>query len=279
VDDNLTADREYAARLFEALKPLKKHWASQSTLAIADDPEFVRLAAASGCIGLFVGLETFSEKNLTSVGKSCHRVSDYRKSIRCFHENGIAIEAGIVFGFDGDGPDVFESTLKVLDKLGIDAVQVSILTPLPGTPAYEKMRHRLFTRDWSKYDFHHPVFTPSNMTSNQLQAGHDWVTQQFYRPRRIIRRMWRHLRRPRAMETLKYILALNLAYYGRIRSWRIRGLKPGRYQFQADMDCRRNESKGIPNGPRGGRPLRNPKQVERMRFIFWALIASSMLRH
>jgi radical SAM superfamily enzyme YgiQ (UPF0313 family) len=239
VDDNLTADREYAARLFEALTPLKKHWASQSTLAIADDPEFVRLAAASGCIGLFVGLETFSEKNLTSVGKSCHRVSDYRRSIQCFHENGIAIEAGIVFGFDGDRPDVFESTLKVLDQLGVDAIQVSILTPLPGTPAYEKMRQRIIVRDWSKYDFHHPVFTPSNMTLDQLQAGHDWVTSRFYRPGRILRRMLRHLKRPRTWETLKYILALNLAYHGRIRSWRIRGWNPGRHRFQAGMGLKK----------------------------------------
>ena len=120
VDDNLTADREYAAKLFKALVPLKKHWASQSTLDLADDPDFVKLAAASGCIGLFVGLETFSQKNLMSVGKSCHSVSAYRKSIRCFHENGIDVEAGIVFGFDDDGPDVFESTLKVLYELEVD---------------------------------------------------------------------------------------------------------------------------------------------------------------
>lgn len=239
VDDNLTADRAYAAELFKALMPLKKHWASQSTLAIADDPEFVRLAAASGCVGLFVGLETFSEKNLTSVGKSCHRVSDYREAIQCFHENGIAIEAGIVFGFDGDGPDVFESTLKVLDKLEVDAIQVSILTPLPGTPAYGKMRQRIFDQDWSQYDFHHPVFTPSNMTPAQLQAGHDWATRQFYRPWRILRRMWRHAIRPRGLETLKYILALNLAYYGRIRSWRIRGWNPARHEARVSLDWKR----------------------------------------
>ena len=226
VDDNLTADREYAARLFTALMPLKKHWATQSTLSIADDPDFVRLAAESGCIGLFVGLETFSEKNLNSVNKSCHHVQDYRKAIRCFHKNGIAVEAGIVFGFDGDRPDVFESTMKVLDRLEIDAVQVSILTPLPGTPAHTKIRQRIITYDWSQYDFHHPVFTPSNMTPLQLKAGHDWVTCQFYRPGRILRRLRRHLARPRGMKTFKYILALNLAYYGRIRSWRIRGWNP-----------------------------------------------------
>lgn len=42
---------------------------TQSTLSIAEDPEFVRLAAEAGCIGLFVGLETFSGKNLDAVYK------------------------------------------------------------------------------------------------------------------------------------------------------------------------------------------------------------------
>jgi radical SAM superfamily enzyme YgiQ (UPF0313 family) len=226
VDDNLTADREYAESLFKALIPLKKKWVSQSTLAIADDPDFVRLAAESGCVGLFVGLETFSEKNLASVGKSCHRVNQYRKAIRRFHSAGIAVEAGIVFGFEGDTPDVFAHTLGILDRLEVDAVQVSILTPLPGTPAFQKMKGRIHDHDWSNYDFHHAVFKPKRMSSEELQTGHDWVTRQFYRPWRIIRRLWRHLKRPGGLFTLKYVAGINMAYYGRISKWRIRGWNP-----------------------------------------------------
>ncbi len=67
VDDNLTADRDYAKRLFAALKPLRKRWVTQSTLAIADDPDLVRMMAEAGCIGIFAGLETFSGDNLGSV--------------------------------------------------------------------------------------------------------------------------------------------------------------------------------------------------------------------
>lgn len=44
-------------------------WLTPATLSIAEDPEFVRPAAEAGCIGLFVGLETFSGKNLDAVYK------------------------------------------------------------------------------------------------------------------------------------------------------------------------------------------------------------------
>ena len=226
VDDNLTADRDYAKRLFSALKPLRKRWVTQSTLAIADDPEMVRLMADAGCIGIFVGLETFSEKNLESVNKTCHRVEQYREAIRLLHRHGIGVQAGIVFGFDGDDPTVFRRTLKVLDDLGIDMIQVSIFTPLPGTPRARLIADRVLDRNWANYDFHHAVFEPGNMRPSDLRAGHDWVTRQFYRPWRIVRRLLRHLVRPRALAALPYMAVVNAGYYGRVVRWGIRGNDP-----------------------------------------------------
>jgi radical SAM superfamily enzyme YgiQ (UPF0313 family) len=226
VDDNLTADRDYAKQLFAALKPLRKRWVTQSTLAIADDPDLVRRMAEAGCMGIFAGLETFSGDNLGSVNKTCHRVEQYREAIRLLHRHGMTVEAGIVFGFDGDSPDVFRRTLATLDDLEVDVIQVSIFTPLPGTPRAQLLADRILDHDWANYDFHHAVFQPANMSPRELQAGHDWVTSQFYRPARIVRRVCRHLRRPGAWASWLYLVALNVAYFGRTVRWRIRGWDP-----------------------------------------------------
>lgn len=226
VDDNLTADPEYAKSLFQALAPLKKKWVAQSTLAIARDRRFVKEAADAGCIGIFAGLETFSPDNLTAVNKDCHRVAEYQRAVKVLHDHGICVEAGIVLGFDGDDTATFEHTLKMLDRIKVDVIQVSIFTPLPGTPRFERMRTRIFDTDWSHFDFHHVVFTPHRLLPEQLQAGHDWLTRQFYRPWRIARRLWRHLFRPGGLATLKYLAAINLAYFGRIWSWKIKGHNP-----------------------------------------------------
>lgn len=226
VDDHLTADRDYARALFEALVPLRKQWVTQSTLAMAEDEALVALAAQAGCVGLFVGLETFAAENLASVGKDCHRVEQYRAAIGRLHAHGIGIEAGIVFGFARDRVEVFQRTLEILDELEMDAVQISIFTPLPGTPAFAAMGAKLLDRNWAHYDFHHAVFQPEGMSPESLQAGHDWVTREFYRPWRIARRVWRAWRRTKGWRQVKYVAGLNLAYLGRVVRWHIRGWDP-----------------------------------------------------
>lgn len=232
VDDNLTADRDYARRLFGELAPLKKWWITQSTLAIADDPEFVKKMAKAGCIGLFVGLETFSEANLEKVDKSFNQVSKYREAVKLLHQNGITIEAGLVFGFDGDKLDVFQNTLRLLDEIEIDLIQVSVFTPLPGTPKYKSMGSRIVDRNWEHYDFHHVVYEPQGMTAEALQAGHDWITWNFYHPLRMIKRMIKSLFRPRGLAALPFLAGIDLAYYGRTRTWGIKGWNPAESDIQ-----------------------------------------------
>jgi radical SAM superfamily enzyme YgiQ (UPF0313 family) len=237
-DDNLVADRDYARRLFEALAPLKKRWITQATLSMAEDRCLLKVAADAGCLGVFVGLETFSATNLEAVSKSCNRVTRYREWTRRFHEHGIGVEAGLVFGFPGDRPSVFARTLRLLEELEVDVILVSIFTPLPGTPRFAALNERLLDRNWAHYDFHHVVFEPSAMSVESLQAGHDWITREFYRPWRIVRRVWRHLWRPRAWACLPYLLALNLAFYGRTVRWHIRGWDPAREWRRSERPAR-----------------------------------------
>jgi radical SAM superfamily enzyme YgiQ (UPF0313 family) len=226
VDDNLTADSEYASQLFRELIPLRKRWVTQTTLSFADDKELVHLAAKAGCVGVFIGIETFSEKNLEAVNKGFNRVEKYKQAIGVLHSDGIGVEAGIVFGFEHDDPYVFERTLNMMDELRIDAAQISIFTPLPGTSRYNAIKSRIIDTDWSHYDFHHAVFQPDNMTARELKDGHDWVTNRFYSLGRIIQRAWRFMWRPNGLNSLLFFLSVNLAYYGRIRRWRIKGINP-----------------------------------------------------
>ena len=57
VDLNLIADKQYAARLFEALIPLKIQWYGLSTTLLCDELPLLDLVARSGCRGLLMGLE------------------------------------------------------------------------------------------------------------------------------------------------------------------------------------------------------------------------------
>jgi len=191
-DDNLFADTSYAKELLRALAPLKRRWAAQATLSDCADAELLSLARAAGCVYLFIGLESFSEQSLGDAGKGVNRVADYQPLISNIHRHGIMVQAGIVFGFDSDTAGVFDATLSACEKLGIDGVTASILTPFPKTPIYEQLKAegRLLADDWSRYNSKTTVaFLPKNMSAEELWRGYNRFRKRFYTLGSFVRRI------------------------------------------------------------------------------------------
>jgi len=227
VDDNIIANREYARDLFRALAPLGKRWVAQCSIEVADDPGLLWWLREAGCCGLFIGIETVSEENLAQMDKEFNNCRRYEERLRKIHEHGIGVVAGMMVGLDKDDPGVFERCLRFLELTGADAVQLNILTPLPGTPLFAEMKRagRIADGDWSHYDFRHVVFEPAGMTAEQLQAGADWLYAQFYRPDRILRRFLHGALTGGWLETW-LALKLNLTYWYDNRREGIRGRNP-----------------------------------------------------
>ncbi|UCD72115.1 MAG: B12-binding domain-containing radical SAM protein, partial [Syntrophobacterales bacterium] len=159
-DDNLIGNPQWAKKLFQEMIPLKKRWFAQSTFAITNDKELVRLASKSGCKGLFLGLESFNPLSLKNCDKKHNIVESYKKGIKLLHDYGISVYAGIMFGFDDDRQDIFKITLEKANELGIDMVSPNIVVPYPNTPFFQKLsqENRIIHTDWSKYNGFHAVF-------------------------------------------------------------------------------------------------------------------------
>jgi radical SAM superfamily enzyme YgiQ (UPF0313 family) len=213
VDDNIIADREYARGLFRALAPLGKRWVTQCSIEIADDAGLLELAHMAGCRGLFIGLESLDPRNLDGVDKGFGRCQTYAERIARVRRQGIGIVASVIVGLDHDDVTVFERTLRFLECAHVDAVQVNILTPLPGTPLYAQFdrEERIVDRDWGRYDFRHAVIRPAKMSAEELSAGADWLRREFYRPARIFRRATNGLLRLGPLPAW-LALRLNLTY-------------------------------------------------------------------
>ncbi|MFA4828918.1 MAG: radical SAM protein [Thermodesulfovibrionales bacterium] len=190
-DDNIVGTPSYAKELFRRLIPYKKKWLGQGSITITRDRELLSLASMSGCIGLFVGIESVSQDSLETVNKGFNKVSSLKDEIKKFHDAGIAVLAGMIFGFDADDGSVFERTLEVAIKAAIDGISFSILTPYPGTKLFKKLQSegRILHRDWSKYNSEHVVFMPKKMSPDELQRGHNRANRQFYSIPSIVRRL------------------------------------------------------------------------------------------
>jgi radical SAM superfamily enzyme YgiQ (UPF0313 family) len=208
-DDNIAGDMTYAKNLFRAIAPYRKWWSSQASLQAGRDDEFLEAAAQSGCKQLFLGLESISQQSMVGVNKKFNRVDEYFRMIERIHSHGIAVQAGIVFGFDDDTPEIFRTTLDFLEEAGVQNATFNILTPFPGTPLFQRMEAegRLFTRDWRKYNSRDDVvYQPRQMSVTDLLAGFRYANERFYSFPSIAKRL---LRSP---VQLWWTLPLNLAY-------------------------------------------------------------------
>jgi radical SAM superfamily enzyme YgiQ (UPF0313 family) len=220
MDDNITANRDYAKELFARMIPLGKRWFSQCCIGIAYDDELLRLAAQSGCRGLFLGLESLSDESLRDWRKHQNKARDYEWAIQRLHAAGISVCPGIVFGHDSDTPEIFSLTLDFLLRSNVEVLQATILTPFPGTPLHHEMlqQGRITDHDWSHYDFSHVVFQPNGMSAEELLQGHNRVLRNFYERSAIAKRVFRSLRYLAPSTALRTCLLLNLAYRSRLHT-------------------------------------------------------------
>ncbi|HEB37220.1 MAG TPA: B12-binding domain-containing radical SAM protein [Thermoplasmatales archaeon] len=197
-DASLTIDVDYSKSLFRAMKGLGKKWIANGNInVLGRDEEFLRLAKEAGCIQWFIGLESLSKETLKRIHKTTNVnvIEKYGEYIEKIHKYGMAVFAGLIFGFDEDTPDVFETTYKALEEWRVDAAEFNILTPYPGTKIYDDFEKegRILTKDWSKYTQAHVVFKPKNMSPDDLMEGYTWITKKFYSFHNSLKRCLYHL--------------------------------------------------------------------------------------
>ena len=208
-DDNIAGDLEYAKKLFHAISPYRKWWSCQASIHAGRDDEFLEAAARSGCKQLFLGLESISQQSMMDVKKGFNRVEEYVRIIERIHSFGISVQAGIVFGFDHDTPEIFKDTLDFLENTGCQNATFNILTPFPGTPLFKKLEAegRILTHDWRKYNSRDDVvFQPLNMSASELATGFRYANEGFYSLSSMAKRL------SRSPVQLWWTLPLNLAY-------------------------------------------------------------------
>ena len=208
-DDNIAGDMEYAKELVRAIAPYRKWWTCQASIHSGRDDEFLELAARSGCKQLFLGLESISQQSMAEVNKGFNRTEEYLRIVERIHAHGIAVQAGIVFGFDHDTPEIFKRSVDFLEEAGIQNATFNILTPFPGTPLFRKMEAegRILTRDWRKYNSRDDVvYQPKLMSAAELLAGFRYANERFYSLGSTAKRL------SRSPVQLWWTLPLNLAY-------------------------------------------------------------------
>jgi radical SAM superfamily enzyme YgiQ (UPF0313 family) len=231
VDDNLVGTRAdhlaYSKNLFRAMirERLTRPWICQATINFADDEELLDLAARSGCKGVFIGFESPTVEGLMAVGKkfNLQKGRDFRTSVRRIQRHGMCVVGSFIIGIDTDQPGIGEMIAGAAADYGIDAANVLVLTPLPGTKLYTQMeregriRSTDYPQDWRYYTLTYPVASYAHLTWAELDEELQRFNDRYYSYPQIARRMLQLAWNTRTPKTLLIALVGNLSYRSNLR--------------------------------------------------------------
>ncbi|MDY7010575.1 MAG: radical SAM protein [Planctomycetota bacterium] len=182
-DDNLTADRTWTKDLLRRMEPMHIRWNAQVRADMhwygsrsRRDDELLSAMRRSGGNVLYIGYETIDEatakqwrKGYSGYNSLSHRLHE---DTRTLHKCGFWIHGMFILGPE-HGKTNINQIVKFASRAGIESIQLSILTPLPGTPLFEQMRDKLiftdFPADWNYYDGTHCVYPHNVMGIEGLQ--------------------------------------------------------------------------------------------------------------
>ena len=231
VDDNFIGDPDYTRELLRQIKKMDLKWNAAVTTRILDHLDLLDLMVETGCQSLFIGFESLNNTALANVHKVNHPECFGRLADE-LHQRGIMVNASMVFGLDGDGPDVFKDTLDWLVAHRIETMTAHILTPYPGTRLYAKMaaEGRIEDYDLAHYNTSRVVFQPTDIEKEALYWGYLQIYREFY----SLTNIWR--RRPQNSRQKTPYFLFNIFYrkYGRTVAALCRIIPLGRIGFLAE---------------------------------------------
>ncbi len=196
VDDNLTLHKDYARELFKALKPLKVSWMCQSSVDVADDPEFLREMADAGCKYLLIGFESLNPKSLAETHKHQNNKEKYLEIIERIHSVGIHVYASFIIGFDNDTKEDFEIFKSFIDEASLPVFMLSLLGSTKGTELHARLESegRIFQNFSKNFNVGaYPVFKYVNFTNKEIFELYNDTIKELYKFKNIRKRTIRLL--------------------------------------------------------------------------------------
>jgi radical SAM superfamily enzyme YgiQ (UPF0313 family) len=188
-DDNTFADKAHGKRLMKALEPENVRWFTETDVSVADDDELLGLMRRAGCQQVLIGFESPRADKLDGVEQKSNwksrRADRYLSVIETIQKHGITVNGCFIVGLDGDGPECFDEIFEFVKSSGLYDVQVTMLTPFPGTPLWQRFKEegRLLdesaTERATLFDIN---FQPVGMSVEELRAGFFDLVARLYHP-------------------------------------------------------------------------------------------------
>ena len=231
VDDNLIGyNKASTDRVIEICKGIiskgiKKDWFCACSMNVAKSDEVLHYMAEAGCRMIFLGIESELVDQLEAANKKMNLkigIDHFKEVYDALHRHGIAVLGAFIYGLDTDTPETLMNRTNYILNSPIDAMQITLLTPLPGTVLYNRLKAegRLlrmnYPEDWERYDFAEVVYKPGMMTAEELYESMIKCASVLYDHKTLKKKIITTLKATRNPTAATWAYASNLQYHNLI---------------------------------------------------------------
>jgi radical SAM superfamily enzyme YgiQ (UPF0313 family) len=189
VDDNLIGNKKAIKEILRTVIAWQKAngypllFVTEASIDLADDEELMSLMVQANITGVFVGIESPDEDSLKEAKKfqNVRRGGTLAEKVRRIQDQGMEVWAGMILGFDNDDERIFDAHARFLTDARISTAMVGMLSAIPRTPLYDRLRlaGRLDEDDNPRFGTN---VMPVKMTREALSEGYVRLMAELYDP-------------------------------------------------------------------------------------------------
>jgi radical SAM superfamily enzyme YgiQ (UPF0313 family) len=187
-DDNFARNKDWEPILDRLIK-LRDEEGLKFTIIIQVDtlchriPRFIEKCARAGVRRVFIGLENINPDSLLGAKKRQNKITEYRKMLLAWKQEGVLTYAGYILGFPNDTLESILRDIAIIKKeLPIDLLEFFNLTPLPGSEDHQKLFRAgvPMDPDLNNYDLNHVTTAHARMSRAEWERAYRLAWQTYY---------------------------------------------------------------------------------------------------
>jgi radical SAM superfamily enzyme YgiQ (UPF0313 family) len=186
-DDNTFVNKRHSKILLRALARERVRWFTETDVSVAEDEELLDLMRESGCAQVLIGFESPSGRALQGIEEKknwkARQLDRYARAIARIQDRGITVNGCFIIGLDGSDVGSFDEVWDFVRETGLFEVQITVLTPFPGTPLYRRLHSegRLLRQEaWELCTLFDVNFRPDRMSVAELERGFRELAARLY---------------------------------------------------------------------------------------------------
>ncbi len=193
MDDNFFQYRDYSEKVIKLFPKYDLNWGvcTRAENLVGRIEEFKDM----GMFMCIIGVESMRQENLDDINKRMS-LDLLKETIQELHNNNIYIHGTYMLGYPSDTEESIREDIDELSQMGIDSLQITILTPYPRTPLWDEIKEKYgIFGDYEDFDSYHLVWNHPHISREKMHELRDYAWKKCYPKTKLISSMMKIVKR------------------------------------------------------------------------------------